>query len=295
MKNYSVHEMPKMGDVSTDFEIDEFSSITEDRFEDFFAAPHAHAFYSVIWFRGGGGCHTVDFVKYPLEENTFFFISPGQIHCYDYPIPDGVVITFVPDFLSDSNSTEEIFMKYNIFNAYDMAPCMVVRDENLLRALDNLTHALKVEYGRKEQFGHRTLMQSFVRQMLILLQRNDSPDSRPSFLQSNNVHNHFLRFRQALERDYRRIHNVKGYAAELGVSTKYLTAIVGECTHRTPLQMINDRLLLEAKRLLRYSNMMVKEIAFDLGYEDPSYFVKQFKRQTGQLPTDFREMVSEIS
>ena len=64
-----------------------------------------------------------------------------------------------------------------------------------------------------------------------------------------------------------------------------------ECSRKSPLAFINDRVILEAKRLLRFTNLMVKEIAYRMGYDDPSYFVKFFKRQTGYLPSDFRDNV----
>ena len=60
-------------------------------------------------------------------------------------------------------------------------------------------------------------------------------------------------------------------------------------THSTPLQIINDRIVLEAKRQLQHTSLNIKEISYNLGFEDPSYFVKFFKRQTGYLPSDFRE------
>ena len=75
----------------------------------------------------------------------------------------------------------------------------------------------------------------------------------------------------------------------LGVSSKTLSKCISECSGKAPLTFINDRIILEAKRLLRFSNMIVKEVGFYLGYDDPSYFVKFFKRQTGFLPTDFQK------
>ena len=75
----------------------------------------------------------------------------------------------------------------------------------------------------------------------------------------------------------------------LNVSTKTLTNCVYESSHSTPLKIINDRVILEAKRQLLHSSLKIKEIAFYLGFEDPSYFVKFFKRQTGYLPAEFRE------
>ena len=79
------------------------------------------------------------------------------------------------------------------------------------------------------------------------------------------------------------------YAALLNVSPKTLTLYVNECSKYTPLELINDRIILEAKRLLRYSVLSVKEIAFRLGFDDPSYFGKFFKRLVKQSPADYRE------
>ena len=75
----------------------------------------------------------------------------------------------------------------------------------------------------------------------------------------------------------------------LNVSTKTLTLYVNECSNNSPLELINNRIVLEAKRLLRYSILSVKEIAFRLGFEDPSYFGKFFKRLVRQSPADYRE------
>lgn len=94
-----------------------------------------------------------------------------------------------------------------------------------------------------------------------------------------------------LEQEFDRIHTVKDYAERLNVSSKTLTNCVTECSRKSPLAFINDRVILEAKRLLRFTNLMVKEIAYRIGYDDPSYFVKFFKRQTGYLPSDFRDKV----
>ena len=76
----------------------------------------------------------------------------------------------------------------------------------------------------------------------------------------------------------------------LNVSVKTLSNSVSDCSGRTPLAFINDRVILEAKRLLHFSSMMVKEVGFYLGFDDPSYFVKFFKRQTGFLPSDFQSV-----
>ena len=86
------------------------------------------------------------------------------------------------------------------------------------------------------------------------------------------------------------MHTVQEYADRLNVAIRTLHKSVNECSGKTPLSLINDRIILEAMRMVRYTNLMIKEIAAELGFDDPSYFVKLFKRCTGHLPSDFRDM-----
>lgn len=85
------------------------------------------------------------------------------------------------------------------------------------------------------------------------------------------------------------MHTVQEYADRLNISSRTLTKYVNQSAHRSPLQIINDRILLEAKRQLCHSALSIKEIGYQLGFEDPSYFVKFFKRLTGKMPSEFRK------
>ena len=98
-----------------------------------------------------------------------------------------------------------------------------------------------------------------------------------------------------VEKEYAHLHTVQEYADRLNVAIRTLHKSVNECSGRTPLALINDRIILEAKRMVRYTNLMIKEISAELGFEDPSYFVKLFKRHTGFLPSEFRESENVIT
>ena len=74
------------------------------------------------------------------------------------------------------------------------------------------------------------------------------------------------------------------------MAVRTLNKSVNECSGKSPLAFINERIILEAKLMAKYTNMMIKEISASLGYDDPSYFVKFFKRQTGYLPSEFRDL-----
>ena len=96
-------------------------------------------------------------------------------------------------------------------------------------------------------------------------------------------------FQELLERDFATSHEAGHYAAELGMTTGTLSRVLTKLTGRTTKQLILDRVILEAVRLLRFSDLSIKEIAARLGFSDQFAFSKAFKRQRGEAPLDFRE------
>lgn len=250
---------------------------------------HIHGFYQIIWFQHGTGVHYVDFKEYPVTDNTLFFISPGQIHYFDESKDArGVIIHFNESFLSDEGSSENVFLKYNVFNAFDAVPYYRVTPDDTPR-LEYIVREMKLETGNAKAFAHGDYLKYLVKMFLIYVQRIGKRGIGIPLCINNSSNRTFVRFRQILEHHYRQLHTVKEYASRLNVSAKTLTNCVYESSHSTPLKIINERIILEAKRQLLHSDLKIKEIAFYLGFEDPSYFVKFFKRQTGYLPAEFRE------
>lgn len=250
--------------------------------------PHVHRFYQIIWFRRGHGVHRVDFVDYPVVDNTIFFIAPGQTHSFDgLRDYEGVIIHFNDSFMADEESSESVFLKYDVFSAYDALPYYRVTHEEATRLL-TLVNEMNREYSLTGAFAHKDYMQYLVRLFLIRVQRNGERSQKTKLYVNSVANRTFVRFRQQLERHFHTVHTVKGYADMLNISSRTLTSYVSQSTHCSPLQVINDRIVLEAKRQIQHSALSIKEIAYDLGFEDPSYFVKFFKRMTGRMPNEFR-------
>ena len=250
---------------------------------------HIHGFYQIIWFQQGIGTHYVDFKEYPITDNTLFFISPGQIHYFDESNNfKGIIIHFNESFLSDEGSSENVFLKYNVFNAFDTVPYYEVKSDDTPR-LEYIVKEMQLEIDNIKAFAHKDYLKYLVKMFLIYIQRIGKRGIGIPLCINNSSNRTFVRFRQILEHHYRQLHTVKEYVHRLNVSTKTLTNCVYESSHSTPLKIINERIILEAKRQLLHSDLKIKEIAFYLGFEDPSYFVKFFKRQTGYLPAEFRE------
>ena len=260
--------------------------------------PHVHTFYEIIWFQEAGGVHTVDFTDYEIQANSIFFLSPGQVHHFDGKTRHkGIQIKFCTDFMREESDMEDVFLKYNVFNAFDTSPFCIIRDEKVAEEL-----ALVIQHMKDEEihskgglpshndFAHIDMLRALVRIFLIYIHRYGEREGLRTLNTVKTSHRLFVQFRREVEEHYKRFHTVNEYADLLNVSPKTLSNSVIECSGKTPLKFINDRIILEAKRLLMFTNMMVKEVGYALGYDDPSYFVKFFKRHIGALPGEFKPL-----
>jgi AraC-like DNA-binding protein len=231
----------------------------------------------------------VDFSKYPVSDNTLFFLSPGQVHRFeDVSHLDGVIIHFPSAYLSEEEAVETVFLKYNLFHAFDAVPCFHI-DADCASELGSIVDAISREAHLQAAFAHDDYMKSLIRLFLIDMQRFGHRADRSQLQISNRAHLEFVKFRQLMEHHYRHLHQVRDYAGLLNISQKSLTNYVLTCSGTTPLRLIIARIVLDAKRQLRQSSRSVKEIGYSLGFDDPSYFVKFFKRNTGSLPAEFRQ------
>lgn len=182
-------------------------------------------------------------------------------------------------------------MKYTIFNSFESDPCFVLKEEQL-ESLKQIFSQIQTELNMEDEFAHKDYLKHLLNLFLISIQRIGERRTNKKLSVNNPYHISFVRFRQLLETGYRTIHSVNGYAGLMNVSAKTLTNYTKSVSFQTPLEIINDRLILEAKRLLTHSGLTVNEVGFDLGFEDPSYFVKFFKRHVGMSPGEFRSAVS---
>lgn len=252
--------------------------------------PHVHACYHIIWFSEGEGTHEVDFHKHSFNGGTLFFLSPGQIHAFiKGSSEEGTVIRFCEQFLSDESSIESVFLKYDLFNAFESLPFLSIDDENR-RSLEYMLTSMRHELTNPGAFAHKDYLRHLLHLFLITIQRCGNNNAEKRLCINCKPDRLFVQFRQQLEHHFRQKHTVQEYSDLLNVSSKTLTRSVSDVAKTTPLKMINARIALEARRLLQYSDMKIKEIGYDLGFDDPSNFVKFFKRQTGNMPTHYREL-----
>lgn len=271
-----------------------------ERMPDFFETSeiddcmaHVHSFYEILWFQEGRGIHTIDFNDYEVMPGTIFFLAPGQVHHFDKKDGyKGVAIKMCTDLMkvntADGN-IDNLFLKYNSFHTFDSTPYYKI-DSQTAQMIMPLVDEMEEESKLYDQPGNVDILKSLLCIFLVKIQRHGIHEAGKNLDMLKPSHRLFIQFRRMVEIEHHRLHTVQEYADRLNVAVRTLNKSVNECSGKSPLAFINERIILEAKRMTKYTNMMFKEIAANLGYDDPSYFVKLFKRQTGYLPSEFRDL-----
>jgi AraC family transcriptional activator of pobA len=225
----------------------------------------------------------VDFHQFALNGNDLFFILPGQIHRYIYASKEitGWFLAIDAGLIPDEFRAVLEDPLLSIRPISPEAQCMEQMGRCLGLAYD-LDRQPATSYSKRAVYS---LLTTFVAMVTnIYVQQRDMPIGKWSRSQVITRD-----FRALLIQEYKKLKSPGDYAAALHLSLSYLNEAVKEATGFTITYWIHQEVMLEAKRLLYHSSCTVKEIAYELGYEDPTYFSRLFKKTVGKTPGDFRE------
>jgi AraC family transcriptional regulator, transcriptional activator of pobA len=270
---------PTVDDLPAEADALEVRSVELDHIDgDDVREPHRHAYHELIWVREGSGRHLIDGSPVEFGPHTLTVIAKGQVHQFERAEGvRGYVVRFDDEWLSGARRW--------LFSGQDCTP-LTVPEEDAAR-FDALFDLLRVEVERPPLPESAELRRNLLSAALLWAQRWREAQLEGGGATSADVELH-RRFVETLERDFTSNHEARHYAAELGVTTGTLSRTLTRLTGRTTKQLILERVLLEASRLLRFSDLSVKEIADRLGFSDQFAFSHAFKRQRGQAPLDFR-------
>jgi len=250
-------------------------------------SPHRHEFYTIIFIEQGEGVHFVDFAEYKIENHTIYFIQPGQMHQLVLTTePVGWVISFTEEFLMANSIPEKLVNDIYLFNDYGQSPPLQVDDE-ILPVYQNLIGQMNLFAGSLESYTLEAIGSLL---KIFLIQSNNlcglRKSNNPQLIETGN---RILRtFKQALNKNYKSAHMVSDYANEMAVTSDYLNKTLKNLTGISAKDHIQSKLITEAKRSLLFSDISTKELAFELGFEEPAHFNNFFKKITGQTPSEFR-------
>jgi AraC family transcriptional regulator, transcriptional activator of pobA len=248
---------------------------------------HRHDFHEVFWLMGRGRFFC-DFQEYTIASPTLVFVSPGQIHSWT-PSPSlaGPMICFSQSFHDGAEPPPSSLLGLPFWFSGEAPPLLAVSPGDVAK-VDSLWAELAAEASGSEENREEILRL----RLRLLLQtaarifRRTKPDSHPA-TRPNQALAH--QFRMALETHFCEARSIPAYARMLKSTAGHLSESVLQHTGRTAGELIRERLLLEAQRLLIHSSMNVAEIAVALQFEDPSYFSRFFRRGTRMSPGEFRD------
>jgi AraC family transcriptional activator of pobA len=281
MKNIPVRHIkapPTEANFSEGFSIRDVRALLAGK--DMVQELHRHDFFYILALKKGAGHHEIDFTPYKVCDHSIFMMRPGQVHQHILKAGStGYLVAFRPDFYHPHDkASSQPLRKASAMNLHQL-------DANRFNKLFPLLTYIFQEYTDKQE-GHGEVIKANLDIFFIELVRQRSKVSAGS---ANPYAQQRLEdFLALLETHIANHKQVAQYGDMMNLSPYQLNAITKATLGKTCSELINEHIILESKRYLLATSNQVNQIAYHLGYEDVSYFIRFFKKHTGHSPDAFR-------
>jgi AraC family transcriptional regulator, transcriptional activator of pobA len=247
--------------------------------------PHRHDYHELIWMRSGSGHHLIDGRRVPARPGSITLIGRGQVHVFECAEGvEGAVVRFGEELLF--GGTEQRVVPGWLLAGRCGRSVPVPAEE--MERLDAVIEALRAEVGRSPDAQSVELRLQLVSVILLWIERwyeGSRTEQRAADEEDVQL---LRRFVSRLESDYANHHDAAHYADTLAVPPAALSRALNRATGSSTKELVTDRVMVEAARLLRFSDLTAQQIAHRVGFSDPLYFSRAFKRHYGESPTGYR-------
>ena len=249
--------------------------------------PHRHDFYQIFWLTRGERSFTIDFDNFPVRAPCFVFVPPGAVHTFGtLESTSGYMFSFQQDFLEAQGYSIDLFQDCPPFDPAHFRVVLQVPDSSVQRVTGYIEQIL-AEFSSK-QHEYQTAIAALLPLLFVEIKRAVSNHAESNSLQKYSVLT--ARFLRRLNSRPYQIASASEVSRFLGVSRSWLNELVRKETGRNLTDHLQRRLILESKRLLAHSDLNISEIAYQLGFDDASYFTRLFRQIAGTSPSEFREL-----
>lgn len=246
---------------------------------------HRHSFYHLILFTKGGGSHTIDFNSFEVKPFQIYFMVPGQVHSWEFEGEvDGYVVNFSPAFFQSFLLKQDYLESFSFFNG--------ITDDSVINLPKDLHEGIQklfeeiIAQAAPQNASHWDIIRVLLLQIFMKIDQSVFRNKQTS---APNYNYTLLRnFQKLIEKHYTHLKLPMEYAELLYITPNHLNALCKDQMGMQAGELIRNRILLEAKRLLVNQDLSISEIAYTLNFKDNSYFTKFFKRQAGITPEEFR-------
>jgi len=269
-----------------EFEIVDITELYKE-FKDILTTRHRTAFYHIIWFQNGNPTHLVDFNPIKIKTNTLLFLNKDTVQRFDSKTTfSGKAILFTDSFFCKTETDTKFLRSTILFNDLFSVSHIQIQKESKL--FTNLLQLMVDELQNSEDDSQSDILQNLLHNFLLYSERERRKQDFTIIKKSSDL-DYVMLFKDLLEKSYKSQKQVNYYAKQIIITEKRLNQATTKVLGKTPKEIIDDRIILEAKRILAHTNESVKEISFKLGFEEPTNFIKYFKKHSFTTPIEFRE------
>lgn len=249
--------------------------------------PHRHNFYTVLVVKSAKGEHKIDFNSYDLSNKQVFFVAPGQVHqVIENEKSIGFVMTFSNQFLVENSIPLSFIESLNLFQNYGQSPPLTP-SEKQFEQIQNYANSI-FELFQSDKNMRTLSIGSYLK--LLLIECNNICSINPIESDVDTTGDNLIRlFRKAVDKNYKSEHSTTYYANELSITPDHLNRTVKARIGKTAKDYIQSRIITEAKRLIFFTDLTNKEIAYELGFNEPANFSAFFKKHTDLSPSHFKK------
>lgn len=249
--------------------------------------PHSHNFYLCVLFTEGTGIHEIDFNSYNIKPGKVFFLKPGQTHFWKFETPPEGFIFFHSQEFYELKFLNHTLQSFPFFYSYQNPPVLELTPKQL--------HQLNLKFQEVyKEYLHNNLLKELkivnsLNNIYIELTRAYTVNINLEKINSSKNSNILAALENLIDTHFYQEKFPKFYADKLSITTKHLNRIVKKSIDKTTNQLISERIILEAKRLIVHSHDNLANIAYTLEFSDYAYFSKFFKSRTDMTPLEFRK------
>ncbi len=246
--------------------------------------PHRVNFFGIVFYTQGRGVHNIDYIDYQVGRNTLFCISKDQVQSLDIsPDTDGYAVLVTEEYLEKSRSYSTVLGDAALFYYQAFSPALPLDDLQAARINELMRH-IHNEYRDGGTYALGEMISNYF--TVLLLKVMSITEKQVNLKLSPVVYQQFLEFKKNIRDKKFRSRNVNDYAKLMNISTRKLNGITRMVINKTAKKFLDEYITMEAKRLLVQGGA-VKQISYELGFDEATNFVKFFKRQTNATPTEF--------
>ncbi len=258
---------------------------------DLMTIPHRTGFYHIIWFQKGYPTHLVDFTPVKVSPGSLLFLNKDTVQVFDkHGDFEGKAILFTDSFFCREANDIKYLQSSILFN--DLFSISKIQLQKSSGIFSELFSFMEAELTQGEDNFHADILKNLLHSFLLLADRERRKQDFTEIKKGADL-DYLLLFKDLLEIHFGSNKQVSFYASLISVTMKRLNQASSKILGKTPKQMIDDRVMLEAKRLLAHTSDSIKEIGFRLGFDEPTNFIKYFKNHQNTTPVEFRDSLTK--